>query len=297
MEPRSRPESDTDPILPGYEARVIPEGINSSRENPLKELVQLLAGALLVLTLSLVILVLIADYLLRFVPPEIENRWFDSDNVLVSAFQPAAPSSPAHEAAVQYLEGLVEELQDDDHGEFEFSVTLYPDTVANAFVLPGGHIVVTSALLASVESENGLAMVLAHEMAHQYQRHPLRTMGRGMVLMVALGVLFGGDAYAWLQQIFSQLAQPGLLAFSREQERDADQIAVELLIQQYGHASGANEFFLSLGEGEIDTAGFYSTHPATNDRIEFLRTYELHNGGDTLALSSVVSNYLGADRP
>ena len=59
-----------------YEAKVIPEGINTSRQNPLKELFLLIAGSLSILALVIVLLALLSDFLISFIPPETESRWF-----------------------------------------------------------------------------------------------------------------------------------------------------------------------------------------------------------------------------
>jgi len=62
-----------------YEAKVIPEGINASKHNPLKELLLLSSALLAVITAIILVLTLLTDFLVDFIPPETERRWFDSN--------------------------------------------------------------------------------------------------------------------------------------------------------------------------------------------------------------------------
>jgi|TARA_B110000238_G_scaffold200397_1_gene250383 predicted Zn-dependent protease len=63
---------------------------------------------------------------------------------------------------------------DSKYSDHHFNVSLSSTSQANAFAASDGYIIITTGLSASVTSENGLAMVLAHEIGHHYERHPLR---------------------------------------------------------------------------------------------------------------------------
>ena len=148
-----------------YEAKVIPEGINSSKHNPLKELLLLTSASLAVIIAIVLVLTLLTDSLVGFIPPQTESRWFDSN--LIDFESPAfeRPKGEEFVQSEQYLMNLVAQLRQPEYQDFEFSVTVIDDEHPNAFVIPGGHIFITSALFNYVDSENGLAMVLSHEMA------------------------------------------------------------------------------------------------------------------------------------
>ncbi len=124
-------------------------------------------------------------------------------------------------------------------------------------------------LLARLPNENALAMVLAHEIAHIKLRHPIVAMGRGLTVSLALGSVFGLTDNAAVGQLVQWIGYSSTLSFSREQERDADDFATELLIEHYGHLNGAEDLFIAFDEdaqgsqemGSASVAEFLSTHP------------------------------------
>jgi len=274
-----------------YEAKVIPEGINTSRENPLKEMLLLITASLSILALVVVLLAFMSDFLIGFIPPEAESRWFGKQSFDLDEFDLSPEDQESYEQVEQYLDALLERLKTDEYSNFEFTITLFKHEIPNAFIVPGGHIFISTALLKNVDSENGLAMVLAHEMAHQYERHPLRSAGRGVIIAMALTVLLGSDADGWLYQVFSEVSTISLLAFSRKQEREADEIALQSLINQYGHALGSTEFFEKIKNfknSDSSMPGFYQSHPGTAERIDFLQRFINQSTGEKTPLPELV---------
>lgn len=274
-----------------FEAKVIPEGINTSRQNPLKELFLLVSASLGILAMIIVLLAYASDYLVGFIPPETESRWFGKHSIKLDAIDIIIEDEENFQPVEQYLLVLLERLKTNEYSNFDFTITLFEHNTPNAFVIPGGHLFISTALLKNIESENGLAMVLAHEMAHQYKRHPLRSASRGLISVMALTVILGSDTDGWLYQVFSEAATIGLLAFSREQEREADEIAIQSLINYYGHASGSTELFeniKSLKYSDGSLPGFYQSHPGTTERIEFLEEFIHQSAGETTPLPPII---------
>ena len=112
---------------------------------------------------------------------------------------------------------LVNELHaaaGEEYADHHFQVEIADMYDANAFAVPGGHIVVTRGLFSSIESENGLSMVLAHEMAHHYERHPLRSTGRGLVVSLFSTHDTSADGSSFLQGFLGKTASITNLAFS-----------------------------------------------------------------------------------
>ena len=151
---------------------------------------------------------------------------------------------------------------------------------ANAFALPGGWVAVTPELLASVESETGLAMVLAHELGHHQHRHTLRRMGRTLAVQLALGFIGLGNS-----GLTSGAVAVAESSHSRDQEREADAFGIQLVQRALGTTDGALEFFEDALEEErqAGAAGRWttwaSTHPMTSERIEQLRGLAERAGG------------------
>lgn len=278
-----------------YEPKVIPEGINTSKEHPLREFFILVLGLAAVIVAITGLLALSTDYLMQYIPLEKEHEWF-SNEVVIDKNVPEPDIESSLQAEVKlHLQQLVERLRQEGKPDYRFTVDLLESEEPNAFVIPGGHIFVTSGLLQSVQSENGLAMVLAHEMGHQYYRHPLRGLGRGIVISLALMVLSGVESNALVERFVGSTALLTSLGFSREQEREADLLGVNLLKKYYGHASGSIEFFETMKakpEANSDLPGFLSTHPGVDERLELLRDYSQRASGDKTPLPAVIARYL-----
>ena len=148
-------------------------------------------------------------------------------------------------------------------------VHLVREDVPNAFATLGGHVLVTEGLYRRLPSENALAMVLAHELAHLRARDPIAAAGGGAALTLLLLAL-GGDAEA----LAPQLARLVQLGYSRQAEARADEAAIAALLGHYGHAGGAAGLFEALAD--YDGAGrelpaLLATHPADAARIARLQ--------------------------
>ncbi len=149
----------------------------------------------------------------------------------------------------------------------------------NAFAVPGGGVGVTQGLLNNVESEIGLAMVLAHELGHHQNRDCLRRMGRGVLLRLAQS-FFVPDEASSVVDTSLLLAESG---YSRKQEKEADLFGLRMVHDVYGHTDGALEFFEMIHreyeKNRTKWMSFIASHPWTEDRIAYLRKfqYELEN--------------------
>ena len=272
-----------------------PEGINVTDEHPLKSFFILTAGTIGVVIVVVAILGLAADYLVKYIPVEYEQNLFSKDGVYLMPFE--TDESEEGNQTKQYVQNLVDELHAaaaEDYADHHFQIEIANIYEANAFAVPGGHIVITRGLFSSIVSENGLSMILAHEMAHHYERHPLRSTGRGLVVSLFLLTILGADGSSFLQDFLGNTASITNLAFSRQQESDSDAFASNLLIKFYGHASGASEFFQYVKteeESMADMPGFLSTHPSTEDRISNLIKLENKHSGDKKPLPNFLNDY------
>ena len=253
-----------------YTAKLPPEGINVSTKSPLKQFFLLLA-ALAGLMLALVLVIaLLADYFVQYIPRDVERNLFSDFH---SQFEPAKPGTERHRVE-RYLDTIINNLSKKWTGEKQqFSVAVIESDVPNAFVLPGGHIGVSKGLLRVVKSENGLAMILGHEMGHQYKRHPIRALGRGLVVALVIAVATGTEESGWASGLALNTATLFQLVFSRDQEREADTLGLLLITRHYGHGNGATEFFKAiLKEKSLseNIPTFLKTHPSTKERVERL---------------------------
>jgi predicted Zn-dependent protease len=279
-----------------YTPKQPPEGINVADEHPLKSFFILTFGTITVIICIVLALGLSADYLVKYIPVEYEQDIFSKDGVYLMPF--AIDESEEAIEVKLYAQSLVDQLHQisgENFSDHHFTVEISNSLAANAFAVPGGHIVITKGLFSSIKSENGLSMILAHEMAHHYERHPLRSTGRGLVVSLFLLATLGADGSSFLKDFIGNTASITNLAFSRKQESDSDDIASDMLIKFYGHASGAAEFFQyikSEGSGLYEIPNFLSTHPSTDNRISNLIEIEKNHSGVKKALPAFLNSYI-----
>jgi predicted Zn-dependent protease len=168
---------------------------------------------------------------------------------------------------------------------YHFYVADTADT--NAFALPGGHVYVSRGLLALLNQEDELAGVLGHEIAHVAARHAVRRMTVATPFAVITGIpalLTGIVSPALADSIANagQLAGGLVLApYSRDQEREADRIGMELAALGGWDPASLSSFLETLereeqASGAARHAGWLDTHPTTPERI---RLAAEHGGG------------------
>lgn len=161
--------------------------------------------------------------------------------------------------------------------ETEFTFRVLNSPVVNAFALPGGYIYVTRGLLAHLNNEAQLAVVLGHEIGHVAARHASQRAMEQQVGQIAiiggavLGESLGYDGGSILQ-LSSQTAQLMFLKYGRDDERESDALGVEYsAMKNYVAAEGA-DFFTSLKRiSESQGRGvptLLSSHPDPGEREE-----------------------------
>ncbi|MBD0260698.1 MAG: M48 family metalloprotease [Cytophagales bacterium] len=175
-----------------------------------------------------------------------------------------------NEQAYAYLRGIVTRIlnsgQVTHKDDLPWQVKIIQnDTTLNAFAAPGGFIYVYTGIIKYLDTEDQLAGVLAHEIAHADKRHTSRTITREYGYDLILTVLLGEN-----QSTLVNLAR-GLvgLRYSRGFEEEADQFSVVYLCNTQYRADGAAGFFQKMQEegGGQGVPEFLSTHPNPGDRV------------------------------
>jgi len=160
--------------------------------------------------------------------------------------------------------------------DWEFTV-IDNDTVPNAFCLPGGKIFVYSGIFKYVQSEDQLATVMAHEVAHALARHGAERatleMATQLGAMVLDFVLSEEDPR--LGQLATRVWGYGaslgmMLPYSRKQEHEADAIGLQLMAKAGYDLDAALKFWENMKKNPQSSKvfAFLSTHPADDKRIE-----------------------------
>ncbi|MBW1754191.1 MAG: M48 family metalloprotease [Deltaproteobacteria bacterium] len=122
---------------------------------------------------------------------------------------------------------------------FKYHFYVIKDDSLNAFASPAGHIFINSGLIQAMESEEELAGVISHEIAHASLRHISKKIERskktsmatmaGMAAGILLGIGGAGDAAGAVIMGSAAAGQTSALAYSRDDEAEADQVGLKYL--------------------------------------------------------------------
>ena len=179
-----------------------------------------------------------------------------------------------------YLQNLTTRLLSKSPGSpFNYQITIVNSPEVNA-VTPPGHIIVYTGLLAFADNEAQLAGVLAHELAHNYGHHQARAVIKNYHMQsIANAALRAINPQNATAQIFASLgANIGLTLFSRAysrfEEKEADQYGAHLMFNAGYSPLDASSFFLKMSKASgKQPPKFLSTHPPLLDRADYLADY------------------------
>lgn len=140
----------------------------------------------------------------------------------------------------------------------------------NAFAIPGGDIYVHTGLIDASDDEAEMASVIAHEYGHVVYRHGARHISRAQSTQLLEQLVLGSNAGALAQIAADSIASGALQKFSREDELEADSIAIPTLYRAGYDPKAMASFFETLKGRYGDSSGMatlFNSHPATGERI------------------------------
>lgn len=199
---------------------------------------------------------------------------------------------------------------------FEYHFYVLREDVYNAFATPAGHVFFNSGLFAALDSEEELAGIMAHEIAHVVCRHisqrieSQKKIGMATLAGMVAGVLLGagGAAEAASAVTVGSMAagQSAALAYSRKDERQADQLGLDFLTQAGYSGEGLLTSLEKIrskqwyGSAQIPT--YMTTHPGSEERLSYIDNWLHQNrektsapqgeiGGFSLAHTRIVALY------
>jgi predicted Zn-dependent protease len=148
----------------------------------------------------------------------------------------------------------------------------------NAYAFPGGSIACTRGILLSLDNEAELAALLGHELGHVNARHTAEQMSKGMLTQAVVGGLAAeaGTQGAFYGHVASQLGQVSagalLASYSRDNERQADALGMEYMVQSGYSAEGMvglMDMLNSMGKHRPSAIELmFATHPMSQERYQ-----------------------------
>jgi predicted Zn-dependent protease len=147
-------------------------------------------------------------------------------------------------------------------------VHVFRADVVNAFAMPGGHLVVNSALIEDCKNPEQLCGVLAHEIAHIELHHVMKKLVREVGMSVLVNMTTGGGDGGQVGEVVGALSSK---AFDRDMEREADMKGLDYLVNAHIDPHPFADFLYLTGDGESEEAfEWLSTHPSSKERMEYV---------------------------
>lgn len=165
--------------------------------------------------------------------------------------------------------------------DYKWEFTLIQGKEVNAFALPGGKVVFWEGMMPVAQDDNGVAVVMGHEVAHALARHGAERMTQTMGAQ-ALGELLSlgvGKVNPGLQEDFLKVYGLGatvgvLLPWGRTQESEADRIGLRLMAKAGYDPGSAIAFWERMSKVAGDKPPeFLSTHPSDATRINQIKEW------------------------
>lgn len=213
----------------------------------------------------------------------------ETEYVKFLAEHPPLSSSDARVQLVRTCGAKIQNAVEDFYSErkasdqlngFNWEFNVVDDQTINAWCMPGGKVVVYTGLLPVTQSEEALAVVMGHEIAHAVARHGNQRMSQGML------VQFGGEVLSvallqkpaetqfLFQQAYGITTGLGTLKYSRKHETEADKMGLIFAAMAGYNPEVAIEFWTRMSQsGGQKPPQILSTHPSDETRINDLRAF------------------------
>lgn len=155
-------------------------------------------------------------------------------------------------------------------GQWQWEVNLIGSKQINAFCMPGGKIAFYTGILDTLKlTDDEVAMVMGHEIAHALREHARERVAKSQITQLGanlLGELVGGGRYAGAFQLGGNLLS---LKFSRDDESEADVVGLDLAARAgFDPRAGVTLWQKMTAANSKAPLEFLSTHPAGNNRIK-----------------------------
>jgi predicted Zn-dependent protease len=182
-------------------------------------------------------------------------------------------------ALQQYFSKLGADLARVSHRpDLPWHFTIVDSPVVNAFAVPGGYVYITRGIIEYMNNEAELAGVVGHEIGHITARHSVTQLSQQQLF--GLGLTLGSVFSPTFRQ-FGQLAQMGLqvllLKYSREDERQADELGIQYMTKLGYDPDQMSKFFQVFLTMEEESGqaipSWLSSHPTTTERIKATADY------------------------
>ena len=157
--------------------------------------------------------------------------------------------------------------------KYQWEFNLIKDNTPNAWCMPGGKVAFYTGILPYTKDEQGIAVVMSHEIAHAIAEHSREQQSQSIIqggIGAALQAAFGVP-----QELYGSASNLVMLGYSRKQESEADELGLIFMKLAGYNPSYALAFWerMSAANGGKQSPEFLSTHPNDKTRIENIKRF------------------------
>jgi len=156
---------------------------------------------------------------------------------------------------------------------YNWEFNLIQDSQLNAWCMPGGKVAFYTGIMPVCKDDNGVAVVMGHEVSHALAGHGNERISQAMLAQYGGSLLGGTMSNSQWAGVFEKVypigAQVGLLAYGRKQESEADEMGLQLMAMAGYDPRTATAFWQRMEASSTGsrTPEFLSTHPNPQNRI------------------------------
>lgn len=188
----------------------------------------------------------------------------------VQAFQQMQQETPVmrNTAQSRYVQCVSDAILDVVSPDGDWEVQTFASDMVNAFALPGGKIGVYNGLLAVAETQDQLAAVIGHEIAHVHARHSAARVSNQLITQLGIAVLAGSTGTD--PELIGMGANLLLvLPHGRGDESEADMLGLDYMARAGFNPAAAADLWVNMARASAGQSPpeFLSTHPAHDTRI------------------------------
>lgn len=160
-----------------------------------------------------------------------------------------------------------------DLANYNWEFALLQSNELNAWCMPGGKVAVYTGILPVTKDDNGLAVVMGHEVSHALAGHGNERISQAMMAQYGGAILGGAISNAQWASVFQKVypigSQVALLKYGRGQESEADEMGLYLMSMAGYDPRAAIPFWnrMEAASSGARQPEFLSTHPSPDTRI------------------------------
>ena len=247
---------------------VIENNVNVGKSNVFMEFIILVSGIVAICFM----LFICADFIGGIFVDKLSNETqMKIEKAFSFGIKPLEKEKNSDIIKLENIRNKIVSLDKELQGKSDFPIYEIQEKEINAFIAPNGSIFFTKGLLSEIKNEEVLTFVLAHELGHYAHRDHLKSISREIIVAFVTSIFYTGNRD--INMTISNISDLNALKYSRNQERNADKYANNVVYKLYGNNNSAIEFFKLLEEKENipEYLQYFSTHPSPKQRIKYIK--------------------------